>query len=158
SANSPTSMTSTFSYTQPFILIGALIERDGKFLLLEENHEGAKGLWNIPSGRLDLGEALTDCARREAKEECGLDFEPERIVSIRSMVRLKDPTEGIRASHVLRIIYCGRAIGEVSFENNEIDEAGDREISDARWLTPEHVKQLPLRQPDIPDAIATFLS
>jgi 8-oxo-dGTP pyrophosphatase MutT (NUDIX family) len=151
-------MTSTFSYTQPFILIGALIERDGKFLVLEENHGDAKGLWNIPSGKLNLGESLLDCARREVKEESGLDFEPERIVSIRSMVRKPGQTEGSRPSHTLRIIYSGKFSGKVSFEHNDYDEAGDREMSSYRWVTPAEVGALPLRQPDIPDAIERYLA
>ena len=76
-----------FNPQQPFVLIGALLERKGKFLMLKENHDPDKGLWNIPSGKIDLGESPVNCVKREVKEEAGLEFEPLNIAVISSVVR-----------------------------------------------------------------------
>jgi ADP-ribose pyrophosphatase YjhB (NUDIX family) len=42
------------------------------------------GWWGLPGGVLEVGEALADCAVREAKEETGLDVQPVRLVGVYS--------------------------------------------------------------------------
>lgn len=145
-------MAAKYVFSQPFVLVGALIERQGKFLLLQENHGHDKGLWNIPSGKLDLGEPPIDCVKREVKEEAGLDFRPESIVLIGSNFR-----EGMH-THSLRIIYTGEVQGSINFDGNEYDEVGDREINTYRWVDAKQMSQLPLRHPDISVAVERFLS
>ncbi|RJQ32355.1 NUDIX hydrolase [Candidatus Parcubacteria bacterium] len=49
----------------------ALIENDGKFLLVQEFN----GQWQLPGGRLNVGEKLEDGLKREIKEELGIDIE-----------------------------------------------------------------------------------
>jgi ADP-ribose pyrophosphatase YjhB (NUDIX family) len=148
-------MTSTFSFTQPFVLTAALIERDGKFLLLEENQGEDKGYWNLPSGKLDLGESPLEGVKREVKEESGLEFEPGAVVLISSNIRRRAAATPL---HAFRIVFIGKAVGEVSFDNNEIDEHGDREMSDFRWVTRAELKTLPMRQPDVLAAVDRYLS
>jgi len=63
----------TFHFTQPFVITGALIARNGKILLIQENHEPDKGKWNIPAGKLDLGEDPFQAVAREVFEESGLN-------------------------------------------------------------------------------------
>ena len=50
-----------------------LVERDGRVLLGRRAIEPGRGLWEIPGGFLDLGEHPDDGARREAREELGVD-------------------------------------------------------------------------------------
>jgi 8-oxo-dGTP pyrophosphatase MutT (NUDIX family) len=151
---------SHFSYTQPFILVGALIERDGKFLLLQENHAPDQGRWNIPSGKLELGESPQDCVRREAKEEAGLAFTPTAILTITSVDRHDVGPQRDGHSHMLRIIYAGEATGDVSLAGGEPDADGNVEISQYRWLSPEEIiapANLDLRHNDIPLAVKHYL-
>jgi 8-oxo-dGTP diphosphatase len=152
---------SHFNYTQPFILIGALIERDGKFLLLQENHAPDQGRWNIPSGKLELGEAPEACARREVQEESGLTFTPTAILTITSVDRHDVGPRRDGHSHMLRIIYTGTATGEVSLARGEPDAAGNVEISQYRWTDPDELKpptHLDLRHQDIPRAMQNYLA
>lgn len=149
--------TAAFYHRQPFILIGALLERDGKFLLLKENQGPDKGLWNIPSGKIELGESPLECAKREVKEEAGLEFSPQNIVAITSIIRRIDRQA---QSQILRVIYSGGFSGSINFAGNEIDEVGDREIGEYRWVAPSDVtnSKLSLRHPDITLAIERHVS
>ena len=57
------------------IVVGGVLEKDGKYLLVQEAQERCRGKWSIPAGRLDMNETILDAAKREIKEESGLDVE-----------------------------------------------------------------------------------
>lgn len=61
------------------VVAAAIVERDGKFLMVEERVDGALML-NQPAGHWDRGESLLDAVRREALEESGWDVEPVALL------------------------------------------------------------------------------
>ena len=66
---------------KPSVTVAAIIEREGRFLLVEE--ETSDGIrFNQPAGHLDPGESLIDAVAREALEETAFDFTPESLVGI----------------------------------------------------------------------------
>lgn len=66
---------------KPNVTVAAVIERDGKFLLVEE--ETTQGLrFNQPAGHWEPGETLADATIREALEESAFDFEPQFLIGI----------------------------------------------------------------------------
>lgn len=56
----------------PQVGVGVLILRDGKVLLGRRKGSHGAGCWSAPGGHLEFGEAVEDCALREALEETGL--------------------------------------------------------------------------------------
>ena len=56
----------------PQVGVGVLVVRDGLLLLGKRKSSHGAGAWAAPGGRLEFGEALEDCARRELMEETGL--------------------------------------------------------------------------------------
>ena len=50
---------------------GAIIEKEGVFLVIFDRH----GNWGFPKGHVDEGETVEAAAKREVKEEVGLDIE-----------------------------------------------------------------------------------
>ena len=66
---------------KPNVTVAALIEREGRFLLVEEETED--GLrFNQPAGHLDEGESLVAACAREAMEETAWAFRPTALVGI----------------------------------------------------------------------------
>mgnify|MGYP002348802187 CR=1 FL=1 len=66
---------------KPNVTVAALIERDGHFLLVEE--DTADGLrLNTPAGHLDPGESPIQACVREVLEETAYDFTPEALVGV----------------------------------------------------------------------------
>ncbi len=49
------------------------------------------GFWQLPGGGLEAGESLYECAIREAREETGLEVEPDRIVYVQEYVNPFEP-------------------------------------------------------------------
>jgi len=63
------------------VTVAAVIERDQRFLLVEEYAAG-KRVFNQPAGHLEPGESLRQAVIREAREETGLIFVPSAVVGI----------------------------------------------------------------------------
>jgi 8-oxo-dGTP pyrophosphatase MutT (NUDIX family) len=58
---------------RPLIMVGATLlplTKTGQLLMLKRNDNG---FWGVPGGAMELNESLEDTARREAKEEAGID-------------------------------------------------------------------------------------
>jgi ADP-ribose pyrophosphatase YjhB (NUDIX family) len=122
-------------FTQVFGVVGAIIEKDGKILLVKEGQGREKGKWNHPAGWIDVGENLTDAVIREVKEESGYDFTPTNILGVYSLVKkyfMKDYGE---IHHPIKIIY----IGKISDEQGKYWE---HEISEVKWFTPQEIENM----------------
>jgi 8-oxo-dGTP diphosphatase len=59
----------------------AVFNRDGEVLLVKRGRPPRQGSWGLSGGLLDLGERLADGARREVREECGIDIEVVDIIA-----------------------------------------------------------------------------
>src|ERR1700676_5735723 len=66
---------------KPEVTVAAIIERDGRFLLVEERIRGRRVL-SQPPGHLEDGEALLDAVIRETLEETGWQFTPEALLGV----------------------------------------------------------------------------
>ena len=92
----------------PRITVAAVIERDGRFLLVEE--ETSDGLrLNNPAGHLDPGEAPAEGCARETLEETAHHFTPTALVGI-YLSRTERPN-GEDVSY-MRLAFCGE-LGEL---------------------------------------------
>ena len=55
-------------------VLAAVARRDGRYLICRRPaHKRHGGLWEFPGGKLEPGESLLDAARREMREELGVD-------------------------------------------------------------------------------------
>ena len=68
-------------YSMP-VMVGGVIEKEGKFLLVQEAKENCKGKWNLPAGHLEINETLFDGAKREIFEETGCNVELTGLLQI----------------------------------------------------------------------------
>jgi 8-oxo-dGTP diphosphatase len=87
---------------RPFACDMILVE-NGKILLVKRGREPFLGEWAIPGGRIEDGETAEECARREMKEETGLDVEILRLTGIYSDPK-RDPRGIIAAAYLVRRI------------------------------------------------------
>lgn len=66
----------------PLVGVGGVVIHRGRVLLIRRGGEPLKGEWSIPGGLVELGEGLEEAARRELKEETGLDVKPLEVLEV----------------------------------------------------------------------------
>lgn len=121
----------------------AVIENgDGEILLVQEGKEGIRGTWDLPGGSLDRGESVTECAKRELKEETGLKGKVEGLVEVVRETNNKGQDVLVFAL-------------ELSCEQTDVDVGGE-EILGYRWVEPQEAFDMDLRLDNRRDVIQAF--
>jgi 8-oxo-dGTP pyrophosphatase MutT (NUDIX family) len=135
------------SIWRPSVTVAAVIEQQGKLLLVQERVEGRLVL-NQPAGHLDPGESLVDACRREVLEETAHRFQPTGLVGIyRWHYAPKDVT-------FLRFCFLG------NLEGVDAARGLDQEIVSLEWLTPAELKKRKAehRSPLVEKCVEDFLA
>lgn len=115
---------------KPHVTVATVIERDGRFLLVEEHTPEGLRL-NNPAGHLDPGEDPADGCARETLEETAWQFTPTALVGI----YLSRSQRGTQDITYLRFTFCGE-LG--AFDATRSLDTG---IVRTLWLTPEEIRQ-----------------
>lgn len=90
-----------------------LIVRHGKILMLKRNTEPFLGYWCLPGGHLEGDETIEETARREAKEETGLDVKLESLIGVFSDPK-RDPRKTISVAFSATVAEGEAKINEES--------------------------------------------
>ena len=118
------------AYWKPNSTVAAVVERDGRMLMVEEHT--AEGLrLNQPAGHLDPGESLQDAAVRETLEETGWRVEPVALLGL-YMARYANAKEGVDVTYLRHAFVC-RAL------SHDAARPLDEGIVRAVWMTPDEI-------------------
>ena len=120
---------------KPSVTVAAIVERDGRFLLVEEHTPEGLQL-NNPAGHLDPGESPEQAVARECLEETACSFVPQALVGIYLARFARPARDGQPAEDVtyLRLAYSG-SVGEA-----DPSRALDKGIVRALWLTADELR------------------
>ncbi len=112
---------------KPNVTVAAVIEREGKFLLVEE--ETMQGVrFNQPAGHLEPNESLLAATVRETLEETAYHFVPQHLIGIYRWYAIENDTT------YLRFAFAGEITG------HEPNRPLDTGILQAVWLTPDEIR------------------
>lgn len=116
---------------KPSVTVAAVIEQDGRFLLVEEHTPEGLRL-NQPAGHLDPGESLQQAVVREVLEETARIFTPTALLGV-YMSRFIRSARNEDVTY-LRFSYCG-TVGE-PIPGRRLDDGILRTV----WMTPEEIR------------------
>jgi len=112
---------------KPNVTVAAVIEKDGKFLLVEE--DTAQGpRYNQPAGHLEADESLLTAVTRETLEESAYHFVPQQLLGIYRWHAAESNTT------YLRFAFTGKITG------HEAGRPLDTGILQAVWLTTDQIR------------------
>ena len=120
--------------TRPIVGVGILVRNEEKILLVRRENEPGKGRWSIPGGLLELGEKIQDGAKREIREETGLEVEIYRLIDVGENITY-DRDCRIRFHYVL-IDFLGHSV--------EGNLKADTDVKEAQYVNLKEVGGLPI--------------
>ncbi|MDX1697082.1 MAG: NUDIX hydrolase [Thiohalobacterales bacterium] len=131
----------------PHVTVAAVIEQDGRFLLVRER-SGGRLVFNQPAGHLEDRESLLQAVVRETLEETAWQFTPEAIVGI---YRWRHPG---KQETYMRVTFTGRGT------LHQPARALDPDIEQVVWLDMDEVRQrhAELRSPLVLRSIEDYLA
>ena len=129
----------------PHIVVAAVVEQDGRFLMIEERINGEQRV-NQPAGHWDPGETIIDAVVREAREESGWEVSASHLLGIYEW-----QPRGLDYPFV-RFAFVCEAL------RHHPEQALDAGIERALWMTREEViaRQSILRGPAVLQCIDDF--
>lgn len=106
------------------VIVGCLVEDNGRYLMVQEGSKKRYGLWNYPTGHLEVNETMIEGAIRETFEESGYQVEVVGVLPIQEIYQNDDKYILVR--------FVGKVI---SFdEDHKLDG-----ILQAKWMSKEEI-------------------
>jgi 8-oxo-dGTP pyrophosphatase MutT (NUDIX family) len=132
---------------KPNSTVAAIIEQNGKFLLVEETTDRGNR-FNQPAGHLEDNETLLQAVIRETLEESAYDFEPTALLGVYHWKHPHNDTT------YLRFAFIGSV--SVHYETQELDEG----IIRAVWMSIDEIREKAalMRSPQVLTCIEDYLS
>ena len=117
---------------RPSVTVAAVMEREGRFLFVEERSEGRLVL-NQPAGHLEPDESLLEAALRETREETGWDVRLNAFVGAYQWKAPVNP-DGSGGRHYLRFAFAAEPV------SHDPARPLDEGIVRALWMTPSELQ------------------
>ncbi len=134
------------SSKQPHLTVAAVIEKNGRFLMIEEQ---VRGTWllNQPAGHVQAGETLLEAVQRETCEEAASVVEPRALIGMVQWQAQRNQ------EYYLRIVFAADFI-------RGLDQPLDDGIHAVHWLSLEEIRahKLKPRNPAVLSAIESYLA
>lgn len=117
----------------PIVAVGVIILKDEspsgrRIALIRRDKEPARGLWTFPGGAVELGEEVRDAARREAKEETGLEVEIGEVAIVLDHVA-RDGSGRVQYHYII-IDFWAKPVGGTLQPGTDVSEARWASLAD----------------------------
>lgn len=120
--------------SRPVVGVGVVVWRAGRVLLVRRAKPPRAGQWSLPGGAQELGETVVEAARREVREEVGLELERVELLTVVDSIT-RDPDGAVRWHYTLVDLSAEAAQGEARPGSDAAELA---------WFTLEEIDRMGL--------------
>jgi ADP-ribose pyrophosphatase YjhB (NUDIX family) len=160
-------MASTPEMPRPVASVSVVTLWEEHVLLVQRGKEPYLGMWSFPGGSIEPGETSREAARREAREETGVEVEVLEVADVIDSIH--SPTADRPGYHYCLIVFL--AVPAAMRGAPALATSGARtpssrpaplaatDVSDARWVPlteVERYEMTPLAQPVLERALRRY--
>lgn len=127
----------------PRLGVSACVWRGPHVLIIQRRKPPLSGTWSLPGGHVEVGETVHEAARRELREETGIEAELDRLVGLYDLIR----RDALGAVSVHYAIACFAG----TWRSGEAAAASD--ALTVEWVDPDRLGNRPFT-PNVREAIA----
>jgi 8-oxo-dGTP diphosphatase len=117
---------------RPIASVAVCVFKGDRILVIKRATPPSQGLWSVPGGMVELGEAIQDTAKREIQEECGIEIDVGEVFHVANLV-VPDEKGLVRFHYVITYILADYASG---------NESPGSDALDVKWVTSEELDNL----------------
>ncbi len=119
---------------RPICGVGAFVRKGDAILLIRRGKAPRLNEWSIPGGAVELGETWREAARREVREECGIEIAVGDVLDAIDIIE-RDPDGRIRYDYAIVDFMATFLQGE---------PRANSDAADVRWVTRDVLDQYPM--------------
>ncbi len=119
---------------RPIVGVGTVVLNGDMVLMIQRGNPPRQGSWSLPGGVQELGETIRETARREVREETGMEIRIFGLIDVVDSVS-RDANENIEYHYTL-IDLAGYTVG------GTLMAGGDAQ--DCRWFTQSEIDDMDL--------------
>jgi len=123
-------------YRNPALAVDAIIEKNGKIVLIKRKNKPFKNMFALPGGFVEYGETVERAAIREIEEETGLKIKIKEILGVFS-----DPKRN-PIKHTITVVFIAEPIGGSLKAGTDSSETKWFDIKEIESLAFDHAKIL----------------
>jgi ADP-ribose pyrophosphatase YjhB (NUDIX family) len=119
---------------RPICGVGAFVCKGDAILLIRRGKPPRFDEWSIPGGAVELGETWREAARREVREECGIEITVGDVLDAIDIIE-RDPDGRVRYDYAI-VDFMATYLGG--------DLQANSDAADVRWVTRDELEQYPM--------------
>ncbi len=121
------------------VRVAAVVEREGRLLLVRHQKPGRDPYWVLPGGRLEPGETIPECAEREVAEETGLNAHFSGLLYVGEFLR-----EGRHTVDVTARMAVDEGSEAALGSDPEVAPGAEPTLRELRWVGVEELEEIGL--------------
>jgi 8-oxo-dGTP diphosphatase len=123
---------------RPIASVAVCVFKGDRILVIKRATPPSQGLWSVPGGMVELGEAIQDTAKREIQEECGIEIDVGEVFHVANLV-VPDEKGLVRFHYVITYILADYVSGNARPGSDALD---------IQWATSQELDNLDM-SPDV---------